>query len=107
VAAIASANAAFDATPKSARSDDAVEAGQGAIHRNSEPAADLASTGAYARNMAEPPTMPAVVFVEADPATVVDGVYPGAFFEVAYEPVLARMIAHVVEVEGPVLALQV
>ena len=103
MAVIASANAAFDATPESARSDDAVEAGQGAIHRNSEPAADLASTGAYARNRAEPPAMPAAVFVEADPASVVEGVHPGAFFEATYEPVLARMIAHVVEVEGPVL----
>ncbi len=100
-------NAATDATPASASNDDAVAARQGDIFENSGPAADLAPAVTYARNQAEPPTLPAAVFVEADPATVVDGIHPGAFFDTAYDPVLARMIAHVVEVEGPVLARRI
>jgi len=34
---------------------------------------------------------------------VVEGVNANAFFEATYDLILARMIAHVVEVEGPVL----
>lgn len=57
----------------------------------------------YAQNLAEMPRSAAAVFVEADPATAVDRVDPEAFYDAAYEPILARMIAHVIEVEGPVL----
>lgn len=64
--------------------------------------ADLIPTELYAGNIGEIPATASPVFVEADPAAVVDRIDPEAFFEAAYEPVLARMIAHVVEVEGPV-----
>lgn len=57
----------------------------------------------YARNVPESPTPSAPVFVEADPLSVVDSVNADAFFDAAYDPTLTRMIAHVVEVEGPVL----
>ena len=58
----------------------------------------------YARNVsgASSPTS-ASYFVEADPASVVDGINADAFFNTAYDPILASMIAHVVEIEGPVL----
>lgn len=55
----------------------------------------------YARNASETPV--AQMFTEADPASVVEAVDPKAFYETAYDPALARMIAHVVEIEGPVL----
>lgn len=59
---------------------------------------------AYARNAAENETgMSSVSFVEADPASVVEHLNPAAFFDDSYEPALARMIAHVIEVEGPLL----
>ena len=45
----------------------------------------------------------AAVFVESDPASVVDAVKADAFFDSDYDTVLLAMIAHVVEVEGPVL----
>ena len=45
----------------------------------------------------------AAVFVESDPASVVDAVKADAFFDSGYDTVLLAMIAHVVEVEGPVL----
>jgi very-short-patch-repair endonuclease len=43
------------------------------------------------------------VFVESDPASVVSGVNPDAFFDQKYDHVLVRMIDHVIEIEGPVL----
>lgn len=51
----------------------------------------------YARNAAE------TVYIESDPTSVVDKVQPEAFHDATYDPVLTRMIAHVVETEGPVL----
>ncbi len=42
-------------------------------------------------------------FVEADPASVVDCVSGEDFFLASYDSVLSKMIAHVVEIEGPVL----
>jgi len=60
-----------------------------------------ATTEAYARNADETPNTP--MFTEADPASVVEAVNPEAFHDPAYDGVLARMIAHVVEIEGPVL----
>ena len=39
------------------------------------------------------------VFVESDPAAVVEGVRADAFFDRTYDPVLIAMIAHVVEVD--------
>ncbi len=62
-----------------------------------------AIAGVYARNAPEAPTASAPVFVEADPLSVADGVSPDAFFEATYDTILVSMIAHVVEVEGPVL----
>lgn len=57
----------------------------------------------YARNILGTSAMSTAVFIEADPLSVVDGVNADAFFDAAYNPTLARMIAHVVEIEGPVL----
>lgn len=57
----------------------------------------------YARNIPDTTAVSAAVFIEADPLSVVDGASADAFFDVAYTPTLARMIAHVVEIEGPVL----
>lgn len=70
--------------------------------RNTDLFVDLASTERYALNAGDTPATPSRVFVEADPMAVVDRIDPDAFFEAAYEPLLARMIAHVVEIEGPV-----
>ncbi|MBU2741552.1 DUF3320 domain-containing protein [Acidithiobacillus albertensis] len=56
----------------------------------------------YARNISEMLPASTTYFAEADPLSVVDGVDVDAFFDAAYEPNLARMIAHVVEIEGPV-----
>jgi hypothetical protein len=69
---------------------------------NAEPAADPAMPEMYAGNVSEASVTPSPVLVEGDPASVVDGIDPEAFFDASYDPVLARMIAHVVEVEGPV-----
>lgn len=57
----------------------------------------------YARNSAGPEDGLPPVFVESDPASTVSGIVPDAFFDASYNTVLAQMIAHVVEVEGPVL----
>ena len=57
----------------------------------------------YARNMADDLPVATGTFVESDPSTAVDAVNADAFFESAYDTVLRTMIAHVVEVEGPVL----
>lgn len=65
--------------------------------------APTAKSEAYAKNLAEPAGTPAALFVESDPAAVVGNVNPDAFFDASYDSVLARMIAHVVEVEGPIL----
>ena len=43
------------------------------------------------------------MFVEADPVLAVERVSADAFFDAAYDATLARMIAHVVDIEGPVL----
>ncbi len=55
----------------------------------------------YARNVGATPA--SAMFTVADPASVVESIDPDAFHDPAYDPVLARMIAHVVETEGPVL----
>ena len=57
----------------------------------------------YARNVSGDLPIPTRAFVESDPATVVDAVNAEAFFDSSYDVVLTKMIAHVVEVEGPVL----
>lgn len=57
----------------------------------------------YARNAASSAEAGQAVFVESDPASVVDAVSADAFFDSGYDAVLMTMIAHVVEVEGPVL----
>lgn len=58
---------------------------------------------AYARNAVSGAVAAPAVFVESDPASVVDAVNADAFFDSGYDTVLMTMIAHVVEVEGPVL----
>ena len=55
----------------------------------------------YARNLAETPAHS--VYIESNPSRVVDKVQPEDFHDTSYDPVLIRMIAHVVETEGPVL----
>ncbi|CAK0751400.1 hypothetical protein CCP3SC15_1770006 [Gammaproteobacteria bacterium] len=57
----------------------------------------------YAKNVTEALIPQPTVFMEADPVSVVDAVDPQAFGDSAYDSTLERMIAHVVEVEGPVL----
>ncbi|WP_342655688.1 DUF3320 domain-containing protein [Pseudomonas sp. F3-2] len=44
-----------------------------------------------------------LIYVEADPSSVVDAVDPDRFFEPNYTENLEKMIAHVVETEGPIL----
>ncbi len=65
------------------------------------PATDR-TAAVYARN-AGVPMIATTPFVEADPASVVDGVSADDFFNKSYDKVLLPMISHVVEVEGPVL----
>ena len=57
----------------------------------------------YARNAASSVAAEPGVFVESDPASVVDAVSADAFFDAGYDALVMAMIAHVVEVEGPVL----
>ncbi len=59
------------------------------------------TTEVYVRRAGETPGT--AMYTEADPASVVEAVDPEAFHDSAYDAVLARMIAHVVEIEGPVL----
>ncbi len=65
--------------------------------------AELAET--YARNASTPDFVQeeAEMFIEADPKSVVDLVDPEAFYQTSYGETLAKMVAHIVEVEGPVL----
>ncbi len=69
----------------------------------SEEAPPRETAEVYARNVPETLPTSTAVFTEADPLSVVEGVNAEAFFDNAYNPILARMIAHVVEIEGPVL----
>ena len=71
--------------------------------RQHERPAEQQEAEVYARNVADGLPVATGVFVESDPSTAVDAVNADAFFDSAYDPVLRRMIAHVVEVEGPVL----
>jgi very-short-patch-repair endonuclease len=92
-----------DAPPPSATDADAPDVRQAVIDGGTVSDDGLPSAETYAKNLAEPSPLSAAVFVEADPASVVEYVDPAAFFDASYSPSLARMIAHVVEVEGPVL----
>lgn len=65
--------------------------------------ADANEAVAYAGNLVEVPAVTTEIFVEADPGSVVDGINAESFFDSLYDPLLVRMIAHVVEIEGPVL----
>jgi very-short-patch-repair endonuclease len=60
-------------------------------------------TETYARNIVGVEKSSAPVFMEADPAAEIDGIDANAFFQRSYDPILSRMITHVVEREGPVL----
>lgn len=57
----------------------------------------------YARNAVGAWDTPTSAFVESNPAAVVVTVKADEFFDHAYDSVLQMMIAHVVEIEGPVL----
>jgi hypothetical protein len=57
----------------------------------------------YARNIAGVEKSSSPAFMESDPAAEIDGIDANAFFQRSYEPILSRMVAHVVEREGPVL----
>ncbi len=57
----------------------------------------------YAKNTSNTVPVRVVEYVEANPLSVVDRVEADAFFDTSYDSTLARMIAHVIEVEGPVL----
>jgi very-short-patch-repair endonuclease len=87
-----------DGAPAIARSEGETEAAE----RNADFFEDFTPTEPYARNVGGIPAISSPAFVEADPTAVVEGINPDAFFETAYEPVLVRMIAHVIEIEGPV-----
>ncbi|TAN48701.1 MAG: DUF3320 domain-containing protein, partial [Methylococcaceae bacterium] len=81
----------------------AIAAESGDEHENSVRAVESAANSAQVIGFSEIAGTSFDVFVEADPTTAVDGVDPAAFYAVAYDPVLERMIAHVIEIEGPVL----
>lgn len=57
----------------------------------------------YARNVSDAGALVHARFVEATSVSAIDGIDPEAFFEPSYDSVLARMISHVVEIEGPTL----
>ncbi|QXP91948.1 DUF3320 domain-containing protein [Methylococcus capsulatus] len=93
------AQRAEEAARQAVRSAETAVAGSEAVEQVIVAARDET----YAWNSAEMPRSAAAVFVEADPAAAVDRVDPEAFYDASYESILARMIAHVIEVEGPVL----
>ena len=79
-----------------------VQLGLGLKSPSAEPHSQDQEAEVYARNAAGTVAAPAV-FVESDPASVVEEVKADGFFDSGYDTVLLAMIAHVVEVEGPVL----
>lgn len=80
-----------------------VQLGSGLKHVPSEQQPQAQEAEVYARNAASVATAGPAVFVESDPASVVEAVNADAFFDSGYDAMLMKMIAHVVEVEGPVL----
>jgi very-short-patch-repair endonuclease len=80
-----------------------VQLGLGLKSASAEPQPQEQEAEVYARNAAGAATAGPSVFVESDPASVVDAVSADAFFDSSYDGVLMKMIEHVVEVEGPVL----
>lgn len=107
-AAIAKARdeaAPLDAVPATAAGTSGATQVQLGLGLKSQPAEQQPleqDTEVYARSAAGG-LAAAAVFVESDPASVVDAVKADAFFDSGYDTVLLAMIAHVVEVEGPVL----
>ncbi|MEO8297276.1 MAG: DUF3320 domain-containing protein [Burkholderiales bacterium] len=93
------------ATSTGAGFDDATQAqlGLGLKPAPAEPQPQEQEAEVYARNAANSAAAGPAVFVESDPTAVVDAVNADAFFNSGYDAVLMTMIAHVVEVEGPVL----
>ena len=107
--AIAKANedAALIATSESAGSGGVLGARQGQFTTelagaNAASSDDASKTEVYARNIPEILSTPSTEFIETDFTSVMDSVNAEAFFDASYLPQLARMIARVVEVEGPV-----
>jgi very-short-patch-repair endonuclease len=80
-----------------------VQLGLGLKPEPAEPQRQEQEAEVYARNAASSAAAGLAVFVESDPASAVDAVSADAFFDSSYDGVLMKMIAHVVEVEGPVL----
>ncbi len=74
----------------------------GPISLPAEPSPQAQDTDGYAHNATEGAAATAY-FAESNPASVVAAVNAEAFFDKGYDTVLMAMIAHVVEVEGPVL----
>ena len=96
--AIAKAENATALLPDDGRQPTAGSPEQPPVEAKSQETAEV-----YARNVSEALPTSGAIFTEADPLSEVDGIDVDAFFDAAYEPNLARMIAHVVEIEGPVL----
>ena len=80
-----------------------VELGLGSAAREDTENAEEGVGEVYARNAAVGLPVPVATFVESDPMAVTDAVKADEFFDRAYDPVLLTMVAHVIEVEGPVL----
>jgi very-short-patch-repair endonuclease len=75
----------------------------GGVGESAASASERTMTDAYARNVVEGSSVPPSVFLEANPVSAVERVNADAFFDAAYDVTLARMIANVVDIEGPVL----
>jgi hypothetical protein len=99
----AASSAAVPSTLKIQDGGAQAEATLDASARQLELPAEQEEAEVYARNVAGDLPAATSVFVESDPSTAVDAVNADAFFDSAYDTVLRTMIAHVVEVEGPVL----
>jgi len=67
------------------------------------PVLEEATNTMYASHISGVSAVSSAEFIEADPTSVVDAVNADDFFETSYDPILTRMVAHVVEAEGPVL----
>lgn len=70
---------------------------------NEESSKPQAGEPRYSSLVAAKPSAQFNPFTESDPTSAVPGVNPDAFFYPSYDTRLAEMIAHVIEVEGPVL----
>ncbi|MES2103725.1 MAG: DUF3320 domain-containing protein [Pseudomonadota bacterium] len=72
-------------------------------NRHSIIAREDVSEAAYADNAAACIFLEPTLFVEADPRAAVASINSEAFFEADYDDTLRKMVAHVVNIEGPIL----